>query len=118
MTLTPLIDVIFLLLLFFMLSSTFSHFSEIPVKAPGQRSGAAIMKVGALLTVNAEGYVLNGDAQPQKSLAASLALLKEKGAERVVILIESSARSQGLVDALEAARKAAMPVSISRRKAP
>ena len=37
--LTPLIDVIFLLLLFFMLSSTFSRFSQVPVEGGAAGGG-------------------------------------------------------------------------------
>ena len=51
MALTPLIDVIFLLLLFFMLSSTFSRFGEIKLDLGGARDQnsvplEALAKVG------------------------------------------------------------------------
>lgn len=41
LSMTSLIDVIFLLLLFFMLSSTFSKFGEIPLMTAGQKQSAS-----------------------------------------------------------------------------
>lgn len=58
---TPLIDVIFLLLLFFMLSSTFSTFGEIELSnatSGGERISAPSER--AFLQLGAERLVLNG----------------------------------------------------------
>ena len=59
---TSLIDVIFLLLLFFMLTSTFSKFSEVPLAAAG--SGAVAQASDAkpvFLQLGPDTLRLNGD---------------------------------------------------------
>jgi biopolymer transport protein ExbD len=54
-TLTPLIDVIFLLLLFFMLSSTFTRFAEVPLTNAG--GGVADRAAAALPATARQGPV-------------------------------------------------------------
>ena len=46
---TPLIDVIFLLLLFFMLSSTFTRFSDVEMEIGGGGGGATTVDGAAFL---------------------------------------------------------------------
>lgn len=112
---TPLIDIIFLLLLFFMLSSTFSRFSEVPVTAPGTGRAISSEQPGALLTVRNDEFVLNGESRALEQLSAELTSLKETGAKRLMVIVEQGARSQDLVSALEAAAAADIPVSVARR---
>lgn len=114
--LTPLIDVIFLLLLFFMLSSTFSRFSQVPVVAPANGTAATADKAGALLVVRSESYALNGDVKELKALPAALEELKSKGAARLMIIVDETASAQNFVGALEAAEAAGMPVSVSGKR--
>jgi biopolymer transport protein ExbD len=116
LTLTPLIDVIFLLLLFFMLSSTFSRFSQVPVAAPATGMAAAPGKAGALLVVRADSYTLNGEVKELSSLAAALEEVMVKGAARLMIIVDETASAQNFVGALEAAEAAGMPVSVSGKR--
>lgn len=68
LSVTPLIDVIFLLLLFFMLTSTFSKFAEIELSTTGagrqtdaETVAPLFLQLGeATLTVNGEPFGLNG----------------------------------------------------------
>ena len=113
LTLTPLIDVIFLLLLFFMLSSTFSRFSQVPVAAPATGTTAMPGKARALLVVRAESYALNGEVKELSALPAVLEEVKAKGAERLIIVVDETASAQNFVGALEAAEVVGMPVSVS-----
>lgn len=66
---TPLIDVIFLLLLFFMLSSTFSRFADVKLATAGA-GGAAAESRPVFVQLSAETLTVNGqvhalDALPQ-----------------------------------------------------
>ena len=63
--LTPLIDVVFLLLIFFMVSSRFSEFSQLTVNFPEAESGAGSDDMPLLLIVDANGQMrLNGERVP------------------------------------------------------
>lgn len=95
MALTSLIDVIFLLLLFFMLTSTFSTFGEIELSqatagaaAPGTPSERAFVQLGA------ERLVLNGAPITLDALAVEL----EEG--QVLVSLDEDASAQRLVDLL------------------
>jgi len=69
--LTPLIDVVFLLLIFFMVSSRFLEFSQLTVNLPEASSGAGSNELSLVLSVDAHGQMrLNG--QPVPSEAAGL----------------------------------------------
>ncbi|TDH39086.1 biopolymer transporter ExbD [Pseudohoeflea suaedae] len=112
--LTPLIDVIFLLLLFFMLSSTFSRFSQVPVEG-GAAGGAGGKRPDAMISVRAGDVRLNGEGIETGAIAVRLAGLREVGAENLVILVEQGATSQDFVSVLEAASQSGLKVSVSRR---
>lgn len=95
LALTPLIDVIFLLLLFFMLSSTFSTFGEIElsqatagVAAPGEPVERMFVQLGA------DRLVLNGAPVSLDELAEQV----ETG--QVLVSLDADASAQRLVDLL------------------
>jgi len=92
---TPLIDVIFLLLLFFMLSSTFSSFGEIELSqatagaaVPGAPSERVFVQLGAAR------LALNGVPVSLDELAAKV----EAG--QVLVSLDADASAQRLVDLL------------------
>lgn len=60
LSLTPLIDVIFLLLLFFMLTSTFTRFAEVPLVQAGQGSVEAPDTPPLFLRLTEDGLTANG----------------------------------------------------------
>lgn len=101
-TLTPLIDVIFLLLLFFMLSSTFTRFAELPLmNAGGAAAGDGTPPV--FLRLGEEGLHLNGEALNLDALPAALAAFAPEGdADTVTLLVtlDAEVTSQDLVDLL------------------
>tara|TARA_R110002020_G_scaffold58372_4_gene160060 strand:- start:24422 stop:24808 length:387 start_codon:yes stop_codon:yes gene_type:complete len=115
LSLTPLIDVIFLLLLFFMLSSTFSRYSEISVSGGGGAAGAA-SRPDVILSVARDALKLNGEALELAAINGRLGKLKEAGAERILIIVEADAASQDFVAALTETRKSEMPVTVARRQ--
>ena len=94
-SMTPLIDVVFLLLLFFMLTSTFSNFGEIELN---QATGGPATQAGpserAFVQLGATRLVLNGAPTTLDDLAAQM----EKG--QVLVSLDSDVSAQGLVDFL------------------
>ncbi len=92
---TPLVDVIFLLLLFFMLSSTFAKFGEIELSAAVAGSAEAGEPASrSFLQLGADRLVLNGDPVTLDDLAESI----EPG--QVLVSLDKDATSQRLVDLL------------------
>lgn len=100
-SLTSLIDVIFLLLLFFMLSSTFAKFAEVDM-AVGQ-SGRPSVQPDQLVFVQLEEtrLTLNGTPTPMTDLAAQIG---ELGSNNVVVSVRKSASAQRMTDLLVALR--------------
>ncbi|WP_171128615.1 MULTISPECIES: biopolymer transporter ExbD [unclassified Ruegeria] len=92
---TPLIDVIFLLLLFFMLTSTFSKFGEIELSNATTGAGASGEQVERVfLQLGAERLDLNG----QPVLLDVLAEQLEPG--QVLVSLDDDVTAQRLVDLL------------------
>lgn len=107
-TLTPLIDVIFLLLLFFMLTASFTQEGELPL--PGPAGGAARPATPAFVQVAADGLRL--DRRPV-TLEALPAALRAARPDAVVVAFAPGADAQRLVDVLLAlARLPGLPVAL------
>lgn len=99
LSLTSLIDVIFLLLLFFMLSSTFSKFGEIELTGAGS-AGRVPDRPVLFLRVGAEALMLNGQPTGAEALPGALAALAA-GEERIVLVsLAGDVSAQRLVDVL------------------
>lgn len=92
---TPLIDVIFLLLLFFMLSSTFSKFGEIELSSTtGGTAQASEPSERVFLQLGAERLVLNGAPITLEDLESQI----EAG--QVLVSLDADVTSQRLTDLL------------------
>ena len=70
-SLTPLIDVVFILLVFFMLASNFFDWRAIPLQSAGSGAGGA-MRGALLVEVTPQGPRLAGEALSLPDLAARL----------------------------------------------
>lgn len=98
-TLTPLIDVIFLLLLFFMLSSTFTRFAEVPLMNAG--GGAAEDTAPLFVQLRRDEVAMNGVAMPLEALPAAILDAPAGGAApTVLVTLSGDVTSQRLVDLL------------------
>jgi biopolymer transport protein ExbD len=115
LSLTSLIDVIFLLLLFFMLSSTFTRFAEVELTGAQATTGSSGTP-DVLVRLADDGWSVNGLAHVDiASVAAEVARLEETGAESAVLLVRGEAQSQELISAIEAIRGAsAIPLSVAQ----
>jgi biopolymer transport protein ExbD len=102
LAMTSLIDVIFLLLLFFMLTSTFSKFAEIELSSALQGT-ATVNEPPLFLQLGAETVRLNGNALDMATLDASPL---GSAAEGTVLLVSlaGDVNAQRLTDLLVALR--------------
>ena len=99
LSMTSLIDVIFLLLLFFMLSSTFSRFGEIALDGAGAAGPAPAAAPTRFLRLDAARLLLDGVPVRLAELPERLA--GEDGREQLVLIsVRDGASSQQLVDLL------------------
>jgi len=104
--LTPLIDVVFLLLVFFMLASTFLRFNYLPLASGGQGASAVELSETVIVRVQAGGILdVNGTAVEPADLPAALDKWAREGIERAVLRVVSGAQTRDLVSALDAARR-------------
>lgn len=105
--LTPLIDVVFLLLIFFMVSSRFSELSRLTVTLPEAEIGSALTEVSLLLTVDANGQMrLNGEQVPSDQPGLKQAIMRQiNGNSDVPLTLSADAMTphQYVVTALDVA---------------
>ena len=99
-SLTSLIDVIFLLLMFFMLSSTFARHGEIPFAAAATGTPAPSGTPPAFLRLSPDALTLNGDPVDPAEFPDRLAELGEGAPLAVIVALAGEVTSQRLVDVL------------------
>ena len=104
--LTPLIDVVFLLLIFFMVSTTFDTTSELKIKLPEasqQQQQAPPQKLSLLIDANGKFYLNSRELTNSKSATLKAALERTLAGRNLPIVIQSDAASpvQALVTAMD-----------------
>ncbi|MGA1561542.1 MAG: ExbD/TolR family protein [Gammaproteobacteria bacterium] len=120
LSLTPLIDIVFLLLVFFMLATQFAREQALPLDVPGRAvassdaslSGALLVRVRATGEVDIAGQGVTLDQLQQRVSA----LVSARGEEhRVILRSEQGLDLQRLVQVLDRVRDAgATHVSLRR----
>lgn len=100
-SLTPMIDVVFLLLVFFMLSARFGLDQQLPLNAARQASGAGWQGPPRLVTVGEQRLALNGVATEETALAEALADLVEDPSDTIVLRAEEDTGLQRLVTVMQ-----------------
>jgi biopolymer transport protein ExbD len=85
-SLTPLIDVVFILLVFFMLASSFLDWRAIDLAAPARAAAGASMQGALLVEVRRDGVRLSGEAISLHALAARVAAQRAATPERRVLV--------------------------------
>lgn len=104
--LTPLIDVVFLLLIFFMLASTFLKFSALPIS--GARAGGAtgnLREIAIIQVRGADEIRINGRSVALAGVPGEVGDLIGKGVTRAVVQPAETATVQDLVDVLELVKR-------------
>jgi len=103
LNLTPLIDVVFLLLIFFMVSTTFDQNSELDLQLPEARHGRQAETPASLrLEVPETGSILmNGEPVEKLSVALADYLKQQKPQTRVVVIADERARHGRVTQVLD-----------------
>lgn len=102
--LTSLIDVIFLLLLFFMLTSSFTRYQAMPVANGGEGGGAEI-KPAYFRIHDSNRMDLNGQSAARENLPQLFATLAAGEKALLAIWSGPEAKVQDVVDVMSAARR-------------
>lgn len=105
-SLTPLIDVVFLLLVFFMLASTFARYGGFDLSGgqSGAVRGANVSNLIVLRLLGSGHIEINGDRIALDELADRLRALKKSNGLRVAIKPLAGANVQDVVDVVERIR--------------
>ena len=109
--LTPLIDVVFLLLIFFMVTTTFTQVTRLLISLPEAGGETVDAEPESLeLTIDKEGnYALNGQSLINRDIKTIMAALKDASAGNrdlpVVITADAESSHQAVVTAMDAAGK-------------
>ena len=107
--LTPLIDVVFLLLIFFMVSTTFTHENQIRINLPEAQAEASQSEDSQinLMILQDGAYSINGKSVANRDIQTLMeALSLEAGddfEQAVVISADSETTHQSVVRAMDAA---------------
>jgi biopolymer transport protein ExbD len=113
--LIPFIDVLLVILIFLMLSTTYSKFTELQVTLPAADADKARDRPSEIIVaVSSDGrYVINRkpvDGRSVDLLAAELAAAAAGSKETVVIIsADATAPHQTVVNVMDAARRAGLP---------
>ena len=112
--LIPFIDVLLVVLIFLMLSTTYSKFTELQLKLPVADADAQRdYPKEVIVTVTSEGdYSINKvpvEGRSPEALAVALTEGAKAGKESVVIInADANAKHQAVISVMEAARRAGM----------
>lgn len=110
--LTSLIDMLFVLLFFFILTTTFVRESEIELLAAGAGEGVAVAQVQPVfLRLGAEDLVVNTETVELEALLAVLAAYEEDN-PLVLVSLREDVGAQRLVDLLTVLRNSSLRVQV------
>jgi biopolymer transport protein ExbD len=97
--LTPMIDVVFLLLIFFMLASRFGIDMFLPLGVAGQGSGYS--GPPRLVDIGPATLALNGVTLSDNALAAAIAPLTESPDDTIILRARDDADLQRLIEVMD-----------------
>ena len=117
--LTPLIDVVFLLLIFFMVSTTFDTTSQLKIKLPEANQSQSLetaLKISLMIDTKGNFFVNSRELTNNKSATLKAALERSLTNGKIPVVIQSDAASpvQSLVTAMDVIGQLGLPqVSIA-----
>jgi len=114
----PLVDLVFLLLIFFLLSSTLEKERALPVRRPAASTAAALSRPPLAVTVTAAGTLhMEGRkvslAGLEQELRTALAALPDR---RILVVADEAARAGLVVRVMDVCRKAGGAVLLAARR--
>ena len=106
--LIPFIDVLLVVLIFLMISTTFTRYQELAITLPTANGAASQSEVKQIhIAVSRDGrFAINGKVTDRSELSNSLNSLNKDNAIQVNIDADAKAPHQAVMSALEAARDA------------
>jgi biopolymer transport protein ExbD len=106
--LIPFIDVLLVVLIFLMISTTFTRYQELAITLPTANGSASQSEVNQIhIAVSRDGrFAINGTVTDRAQLSNSLSSLNKDGNIQVNIDADARASHQAVMGALEAARDA------------
>lgn len=106
--LTPLIDVVFLLLIFFMVSTTFIYTNSIDVNLPAAKGNESSIAENIRVVVTQAGVInIDGKTVDEKNVESRLADIKKAKPDSTVIIEADKNVTHGrVVFVMDASRKA------------
>ena len=113
--LIPFIDVLLVVLIFLMLSTTYSRFTELQVTLPVANADKPAQRPAEIIVaIAADGrYAIDRQAVDGRSVDLLAAALRSAAAERqepfIIISADASAAHQSVINVLDAARRAGLP---------
>ena len=105
-SLTPMIDVVFLLLVFFMLASRFGLDQVVTLPLAGTGGTQEYSGPPRLVTVTTNGLSLNGVPMSDDALAVELLALMQSPKDTIILRGRSGANTQDVIDVLVTLRLA------------
>ncbi len=108
--LIPFIDVLLVVLIFLMISTTFTRYQELAITLPTANGAASQSEVKQIhIAVSRDGrFAINGKVTDRSQLSNSLNALNKDNAIQVNIDADAKAPHQAVMSALEAARDASL----------
>jgi len=118
-SIAPLVDCVFLLLIFFLLTSTFSQREAVRIRLPAMTTSSKIEKEGTVVVVERDGTIsLGGRTVALADLEPALRQARKKSG-RALIVADRGVVFSRVTDVLDAARRAGvLRVAIATRKRP
>ncbi len=108
LSLTPMIDVVFLLLIFFMLAARFGIDTVLPLTLAGSTPDQRYDGPPRVIDVLPDSVRLNGEATPDASLAAEISALVASPEDVIVLRAQDGAVLQRVVDTMRVLRDAGL----------
>ncbi len=105
-SLTPMIDVVFLLLVFFMLASRFGVDMEIPLNLAGQGAEQPYSGPPRLVDITPDDLMLNGQVTKAQVLVQQIETLTENRSDVIVLRSKEGADVQAVVAVMQSLSEA------------
>lgn len=118
LSIAPLIDMIFLLLIFFMVTTTFTKETGVQVKKPVAKKAEVLLDQNLLVAVTKDGeFWCGGERVDEAGIYAKVqARLAEYPETNIIILADKESITQWVITALDTAKQAgAKKISIAEK---
>lgn len=116
---TPLLDIVFIMLIFFIVTATFIKEPGVDVKRPEAVTAEDQKLISVLIAITANNEVwINKRAVPPEGVRATVARLRRENPKgRAVIQVDAGAESRALLDVLQKVREAGVTsVAVSAKR--